>query len=389
MRDYKYIFLLLIILMFSCTLYSQENVLQKVDKRNQETIKNTKDTTTNDTVVKKKKSGVIPLPYLITDRNIGYGLALGLAYFNENKRSNKEQIPPTVTGIMGAYTQTKTFLVGGFRSQSFSDDKIRYLGGVFYSNINIDFYKLGKIDLGENPFSVNINMWGTMQRAMFRVKETDFFIGVHYMFATSRSKLNLKREFILSSDSISVNAINTKSYFSALGLDFNFDNRDNTISPNKGVNTGLEILYNTELLGASENFAQFDLYFYGYLPLTKWLYSLYKFDYDVFVGDVPFYFEPYLDLRGAPAMRYQGNQTIMAEIQLRVYLAKRFALVGFGGVGKAFDEVAEFNSSEWVYNYGTGLRYQLKKLFKIRIGADFAWCNDDFGWYLVVGSSLN
>jgi hypothetical protein len=30
----------------------------------------------------------------------------------------------------------------------------------------------------------------------------------------------------------------------------------------------------------------------------------------------------------------------------------------------------------------------LKKLFNLRVGADAAWSNEDFAWYISVGSSF-
>ena len=87
-------------------------------------------------------------------------------------------------------------------------------------------------------------------------------------------------------------------------------------------------------------------------------------------------------------MRYQGNQTMLAEVQLRGYFYENLALVAFCGTGKAFDAFQDFESSEWVYNYGTGFRWEIEKIFGIRTGIDVAWSNRDFGWYVVIGTGL-
>jgi hypothetical protein len=87
-------------------------------------------------------------------------------------------------------------------------------------------------------------------------------------------------------------------------------------------------------------------------------------------------------------MRYQANNTMLAETQWRGNFYKEFALLIFAGLGKAFDTFSEFKASELVINYGTGLRYELKKAFGTRVGVDVAWANEDFGWYVIIGTSF-
>jgi hypothetical protein len=52
-------------------------------------------------------------------------------------------------------------------------------------------------------------------------------------------------------------------------------------------------------------------------------------------GDVPFYARPFIELRGIPLMRYQGNRTAVAEVEARWDLDGRWSAVGFAGAGRA------------------------------------------------------
>jgi hypothetical protein len=52
-------------------------------------------------------------------------------------------------------------------------------------------------------------------------------------------------------------------------------------------------------------------------------------------GDEPFYMRPFIYLRGAPAMRYQGEEMAQIEAELRWQFWKRLSLVGFVGGGAA------------------------------------------------------
>jgi hypothetical protein len=345
-----------------------------------------------DSIQTNSKGAIIPVPFIITDKNLGYGGILALSYIHANKNTTRKDAPPNVTAIAGGGTTTKTWAIAALHFHSFKNDDIRYLGGLAYMDANLDFYQLGGIDLSNRPIEVNNKGWGTLQLVKFRIGNSNFFIGPQYGFLSVSTGLNLdgdsshpKLEPIIHY----LDSVRSQTYLSAIGLNADFDSRDNTMSPKKGLYSGFELSYNATWLGASQNFLQLDLFFYGYVPLTKWLYSIYHFDAQFTGGDVPFYMRPFVELRGAPIMRYQGNQTMLGEVQFRGYFTKSLALVAFTGAGKAYDSFSEFGTSQWIVNYGTGFRWEMEKAFGIRIGADFAWTNNnDFGWYIVIGTGL-
>jgi hypothetical protein len=344
-----------------------------------------------DTVADAKKGKFIPVPFFVTDVNLGYGLILALSYLHPNKKKTRKDTPPSITAVFGGATSTKTWMVGGLHTHSFNDDKIRYAGALMYANMNIDFYNLGSIDLSDRPIEINMNGWGIINRVLFRMGKSDIFIGPQYGYASIADKVNLN-----SLDNPVIPELPDKitrdytTIFSAIGLLVNYDSRDNTISPSKGFYGGFKLNYNATWLGATDHFANLDAFFYAYIPINKWLSSIYHFEYDAVGDDAPFYVKPYLDLRGAPVMYYQGNMTALVETQWRALIYKNVGVIGFVGTGKAFDSFSEFADDQWVVNYGTGLRYVLQKAFNTRVGVDFAWANPNsqFGWYIVVGTSF-
>lgn len=337
--------------------------------------------------VKKKKGNIVPVPVIITDQNLGYGGVLALGYVHNRKNTTRKDTPPTISGIVGGYTSTGTWLAALAHSESFKNDQYRYLGLLAYANVNLDFYQIGSIDLSQNPVSFNMKGWGTLQRLLFRIGNSDFFIGPQYAYGQVETTINsTDKNHPLIGDIL--DRFDKNSVFSSIGLLAQIDSRDNTISPNKGLYSGFEIDYDATWLGSSQNFEKFDIYGYAYVPINKWLYSIYHFDYQFVEGDIPFYMKPYLQLRGVPVMKYQGKQTMLLEAQFRGYFYKNWALVAFGGMGKAFDSFSEWNNDKLVVNYGTGFRFDFKKAFGIRVGADFAWTQDDFGWYISIGTGL-
>lgn len=341
-----------------------------------------------DSTKAKSKGAFVPVPFIVTDQNFGYGAILALGYMHANKNSDRKDTPPSVTGIAGGGTSTKSWTIGLMHSHSWNSDHLRYFGGLLYVNFNLDFYSIGSIDLSDHPIKIKIEGGGTMQRVTFRLKESNFFIGPQYTFAKVTAGIHKDQDFIFDRIDTLRLAINGTQFISGIGLLFNFDSRDNTLSPNKGLYGGLEFNYNGQWMGSSSDYTETDIYFYAYLPITNWLYSIYHFDAQSSGGDVPFYLKPFVELRGAPALRYQGNNTLLLEAQFRGYFYKEIALDVFGGIGNAFDSFSEFSSAQYVYNYGVGLRYELKKAFGTRVGVDFAWANGQFGWYIIIGTAI-
>lgn len=332
------------------------------------------------------KGSFIPVPFIITDQNVGYGAIIALSYIHANKNTTKKDTPPSMTALAGGGTSTKSWTMMLFHSHSWNDDRLRYLGALLYMNFNLNFYQIGSVNLSNRPIKINLNGWGTFQRIQFRVKESDFFIGPQYSYAHITSSIAKDQDFIVA-DTIDTK-IFSEDNLSSIGLIADYDSRDNTISPKRGLYGGVEANYNATWLGSSYDFLETEAYFYAYVPLTKWLYSIYHIDYMHAGDDAPFYLKPFVQLRGAPALRYQGNNTMLLEAQFRAYVYKNWAVVAFTGIGAAYNSFSEFLFAEWVYNYGVGARYELVKAFGTRVGLDFAWANQDFGWYVVIGTSF-
>lgn len=343
-----------------------------------------KDTTQQPAVQK----GFVPIPIIITDPafgGIGGGLTLG--YLHSNRLSVQKDTPPIISGITGGYTANHTWFLGIGHSHSFKNDRIRYTGGVLLSNINIAFYATNQYLSNETrPFNVNLKSLATLQNLLFRIKETNFFLGPSYFFMFSEVRLDEQSDHPLY-DSL-VNNMDIKSKLGMLGIAARFDSRDNTLSPDKGIIAALIFHYNAPYFGGDGHFPRTNFYGKFYLPVAKKVFSAFRFEIYSTGDEAPFYAKPFVSLRGVPTAKYQGDKTVVVETQWRWVFYKSFSILGFTGTGKAFDSFNEFESAKWIYNYGGGVRYTIKKLFDLRVGVDVAWSNEDFAWYFSIGSSF-
>jgi len=339
-----------------------------------------------DTVSKKKKDNIVPIPFPITDENLGYGGILAVAYMNDNKKSNRPNTPQTITGIAGGATSTGSWLASIFHSQAMNNDKMRYDGMVGYADMFLDYYLFEKIDRLRFPIETNITFWGTQHQMLFRFGQSNFFIGPQYRYMNVKGKINLELDDPDYED-LAV-YLKFKETVSAIALLGNYDSRDQVISPVKGYYTGFFIRRNATWLGATKDYYWAEVFAYAYYKPGNKLYTILKFDFQYAGDNTPFYAKPYVSLRGVPAMRYQGNEVSTFENQWRVDLFKNVSLVAFAGVGKSYNSLQEFSESKWIHNYGTGIRYTLKNINNLRVGVDVAWSNENFAWGISLGTGL-
>ena len=104
-------------------------------------------------------------------------------------------------------------------------------------------------------------------------------------------------------------------------------------------------------------------------------------------GDIPFYAVPFIQLRGIPALRYQGENVIVGEIEPRWDVTYRWSLLAFLGSGWANDSLDGIFDSTARVAYGGGFRYLLAKRLGLRVGVDIARGPEETAIYLTIGSN--
>ena len=104
-------------------------------------------------------------------------------------------------------------------------------------------------------------------------------------------------------------------------------------------------------------------------------------------NEVPFYLYPSVSNRGAPAMRYQGEEVAQGELEVRWQFWKRFSLMGFGGYGAAWNDLEKLDNTVTVVTGGTGFRYELARDYGVHAGVDVAWAPDGAAIYVQFGSA--
>jgi hypothetical protein len=143
----------------------------------------------------------------------------------------------------------------------------------------------------------------------------------------------------------------------------------------------------SEALGGDDDFQRLRVLGMHFIPLhPKWTLG-FRGEVAASFGDAPFYLRPFVNLRGAPIMRYQGEEMAQIEAEVRWQFWKRFSVVGFVGGGAAWNDFERLESTQTLVTGGTGFRYEIARKYGIHMGLDVAFGPDNTAIYVQVGSA--
>lgn len=332
--------------------------------------------------------GFLPVPILITEPAIGYGGGAALVYLHDKfvgrKGASGRNIPSSMSGLILAATENETKIAGGFHLGYYMDDTLRTQTFVMATNININFYTPTN-----RAVFMNLKTPIAYQSVKKRIYESDIFLGLAYLYASTELSLNN-----ISDRDITLPSVESTN--AALGLIFDYDTRDNVLSPNKGMLFNARANFFDEKLGSDNAFEKYYLQELLYVPLSSKVNLDHRFVFDKIVGeDAPFYMYPAVNMRGVPALRYQGENVALYEAQLSYAFSKRWTGVLFGGISRAYGQTGalgisediSFSEAPTVVAKGLGFRYLIAEKFGLRMGVDIAQSNDDSAFYIQFGTA--
>lgn len=331
---------------------------------------------------------ILALPFVVTEPAIGEGLGAGLIYFHRKPEVEQPRVtsatnlqrtgrrgkpPPTATGLFGMYTNNETYAYGVGHSGSTPTDKYRYMGAAAVMNVNATYY--------EDDFPFDFNLDGTVfyLHGKRRFGESNMFLGA------SLSYLNSDTIFKLGQDpQRSPTIADFSSTDVGIAVSGIYDVRDDTMMPNSGQLYDLTVWRYGENLGGDFNYTTARFKFNTFHRLAEKFVLGARFEVGTANGNVPYYAEPFVPLRGIPALRYTGESAGVIEVEGRYDFAKRWSAVAFAGIGLV-DETETSQTQDDIYGYGVGIRFQALKEQNVWLGIDIAQGPEDKFWYVQMG----
>lgn len=313
--------------------------------------------------------GFIPVPFIITEPALGgFGAAVAPVFLSPKKNVPKGMgyVAPDITAGFGMYTANGSWAAGGGRMGSIPKAGIKYRAFAAYADINISFYRELENKV-EKEMAFNFESIPVLVSVSKRITRQQVYLGAQYFFA--KNKLSPRFEGDLPG---SIDPKQFDSKIASFGVFLDWDRRDNVFTADKGGYTNLLYNINDSWTGSDFTYQRLSWFLHYYLPLKRNWISAFRFETNKAFNEPPFYALPSINLRGVPAVRYQGYTTVLFETEQRYDFNRRWSGVAFGGFGKAMQRGQSFGEGQSVYNFGGGFRYLISRVFRVRTGIDIA-----------------
>ena len=330
-----------------------------------------------------KSYGFVPIVIPITEPAVGYGAAGGLLFIDRPKDAASGAFArPNMTMVGGLATDngTRGVLVGDVRH--WDGDRVQTVIGAIDASVNLDFYGVGRdAQLNKHPLSYTLEPLGGGVRGRYRFGESHLWAGLSYALADTEVSVHEPPS------SAALLGAPEHSRVGGLTPSVAYDTRDNIFTPTRGLYAEGTSGFFDPNFGGDDTFQRVNLTYIQYMPVHPRVTLGVKTQATFTFGDTPFYMLPFISLRGAPVMRYQGQEAADVETEARWQFWRRFSAVGFLGYGAAWNDFQHLDNTIGIVTGGTGMRYELARKYGLHAGLDVAWGPDDTAIYFQFGSA--
>ncbi len=338
-----------------------------------------------DSIPSKKRyliSG-LPIVFYTPETRFGFGAA-GIFIFNFKKDS--AMAPKSSINLGFTYTQNNQVLFYLPYTLFIKNRSYQFYGELAYSKYNYNFYGVGNEQAANYVERYGIEFPRLRVTALKKVIR-GFYAGLRYAY-DKISLHDLKENGQLIQNSI----VGSKGgVVSGLGAVLLADTRDNIFYPSKGFWAEFVSYRDDERTGSSFNYTRLALDVSKYFSYKKNIlalnaYSLYS------DTDIPFFQMGVLGgqkkMRGFYEGRYRDNNLMMFQAEYRRHLFWLLGITAFADVGQVASRYDSFNSKNWRYTYGAGLRLLIDKAQKINLRVDVAVGNKKILSYFTIGEAF-
>lgn len=327
--------------------------------------------------------GFLPLVIPITEPALGYGAVVAAAFLDPREEAGHEGwVRPNMTVVGGMLTEDGSDGLFAANSSLWDDGDLQTLIGVTSLGLELDFYGLGQSTPESSGLGYRLGIQGGFAEVRRRMGSSKLWGGLRFAYARTEAELD--------EDTAGLEGIDAEvSDITVAGpsVMLRYDTLDNPMTPTRGWLSDTYGTFFDDAFGGSRDFQLFQQVLIGHHPLAEDWFLGARVQYAASFGDTPFFARPYIDLRGVPALRYQGEQAMSGELEARWQFHSRWSAVGFGGLGVAWSDEEGEQRDEDAWSLGTGFRYKIASAFGLHMGLDVAWGPEDAAVYVQFGNS--
>jgi hypothetical protein len=325
--------------------------------------------------------GFLPTPIVVTEPAVGYGGgAIGMFLRPRSQAGEQGWARPNISAIGALATENGTQAAFAADASRWRDGHLETLAGGGAGHVNLDFYGLGRDDDAQEPVRYSLDFGlAFVQGSWHFDAKSPWSFGLRYVYAQVEPQLRDPPLSPALADRVDV-------VVSAPAGVLEFDSRDNVFTPTRGVYAESVLLASLEDLGANDEFERFQQTLMVWYPLRDDITLGLRGDYQRASDETPFFLRPYVKLRGVPAMRYQGDWTASAEIEMRWQFRGRWSAIAAAGVGTARTS-GDAADTQDLASGAVGFRYELARKFGLHAGMDIAASSETTAVYFQIGNA--
>lgn len=332
---------------------------------------------------KRRTLFAVPVIFYTPETRFGFG-ASGFMYFNF--KNDSAFAPKSSLSLGAAYTQNKQFLSSLPFNLFIKNRQYQVYGELTYNKFFYNFYGVGN---EQSPSFVE--RYGVefprIRLTVLKKVLPKFYLGLRYAF-DKFSLFNLDTTAQLAKGTIPGSKGGMVSGFGLVGL---YDSRDKVFYPSRGMWTEVVIYHDDPATGSSFNYTRIAVDICKYLSYRKNILALNA--YSIFSNtDVPFFQMGQLGgqrrMRGFYEGRYRDNNALVFQAEYRRHLIWLLGFTVFADAGQVAHRYCEFNSKDWRYTYGAGIRLMSDQAQKINLRVDFGIGNHKLLPYFTVGEAF-
>jgi len=329
-----------------------------------------------------KPRAFLPLPLVVTEPAVGYGLGGAALFLQPRKEADDEGFDRPDVSVVGAIaTQNDTRVAFGGDARRWAGGRLRTLAGAVAGRVNLDFYGFGDEASFDRAVRYSLDVAAAIVQADWQLApRSPWSIGLRYVAADVQPRLRDTPVAPGLLDRVHVRV-------SAPAATLTYDSRDNVFTPTNGVYAATSYMVAREALGSTDDFERFRQSLMGWWPLGPAVTLGTRADVQAASSSTPFFLLPFIGLRGVPAMRYPGERALAAEVEARWQFEPRWSLVGFAGAGRASTDRNGQTFRQGVGSGGVGVRYEIARKFGMHVGLDLAHSPGTTAVLLQIGSA--
>ncbi len=298
--------------------------------------------------------------------------------------------PPSTVGAFGMYSTNNSWVAGGIAKLNLAEDRYRILATLVVGHINWDFYGVGTAAGDDNKFvPISQGMAGGRLESLFRIAQ-GLYLGPRWTLMKLNATADLSAAQ-LPPEQVPPNS-QLDSWFSALGLKFQWDTRDSQFFPRHGQLMEVTADLHLQALGDSFDYFAGKFAWNQYVSLSGCQVLAFREVVSFVAGDAPFYSLPRLgqgpDIRGFKAGEYQDNILLAAQLEYRLQILRWLGAVAFFGIGEVEPNLESLTFKDLLPAGGVGARVTLARANQVNARVDVAFSREGATFYLGLGEAF-